>query len=114
MQCLEARINKILNDAFCTLEFDPSEGIDSDNLFIILKYLDYATVKDEEFVKRTVHLMIKNGPLLSWADMKLLVAAIEGIYLAEFCKDRFASVDGETHRIKLDTKESFLKLHMSL
>ena len=65
MNCLETRINKILNDALFTLEFDPNnEGVDAENLFIILKYLDYATVRDEEFVKNTVHLMLKNGPLL--------------------------------------------------
>lgn len=114
MHCLEMRINKILNEALYNLEFDRSEGVDAENLFIILKYLDYATLRDEEFVKKSVHLMIKNGPLLSWDDMKLLIAAIEGIYLENSFKERYVSADGETHRIKLDTKENFLLLHLSL
>jgi hypothetical protein len=114
MHCLEMRINKILNEALYNLEFDKGEGVDAENLFIILKYLDYATVRDEDFVKKIVHLMITNGPLLSWDDMKLLIAAIEGIYLENSFKERYVSVDGETHRIKLDTKEHFLQLHRSL
>jgi hypothetical protein len=114
MNCLELRIEKILNQALYNLEFDPNEGINSENLFIILKYLDYATLRDEDFVKNAVHLMIKNGRLLFWKDMKLLIAAIEGVYFEAFCKDFYASVDGKSDRIKLDIKEDFMKLHLAL
>jgi len=78
---LEARIDKILHEAFFQLEFDLDQGIDRENLFIILKFLDYATAKDELYVTTEVFDSLLLDSLLSWVDLKFLLAAIEGIYL---------------------------------
>jgi len=62
------------------LEFDLDQGIDRDDLFIILKFLDYATAKDEKYVTTEVFESLLLDQL-SWADLKFLLASIEGIYL---------------------------------
>ena len=40
----------MLHEALFELEFDLDQGIDREDLFIILKYLNFASAKDEQFV----------------------------------------------------------------
>ena len=54
-ECLETRIDRIIHDVRFHLDFTEDEGeFDGDNLFIILKYLDYARLRDETWIIREV------------------------------------------------------------
>jgi hypothetical protein len=55
----------MLHEALFELEFDLDQGLDKDDLFIILKYLDYACAKDESFVTTYVFNSL-NLPVVSW------------------------------------------------
>lgn len=80
---MESRIDKIVEDVRLQLDFSEDEsGFDRDNLFIILKYLEYARLRDETWVTNSVFpLFAHNQSLMSWPALKLLLCAIEGIYL---------------------------------
>lgn len=87
MECLQRRIEKIVGRAMYELEYDPCESITPADLFIVLKYLEYATVKDEAFVSKGVFKMITSVEIATWDQVRLLVAGIEGVYLEGFCRD---------------------------
>lgn len=112
LECLEAKINKTLNQALVQLEFEQDQGIDKENLFIILKYLDYATVKDEGFITKEVFRYFASD-LLYYNDLKLLVCAIEGIYIPDFFSNKKVVLGAQgSAQLEIKDKESFAKLHL--
>ena len=50
-ECLQTRIEKVIKEVRFHLDFTDEENeFDKENLFIILKYLQYARVRDETWV----------------------------------------------------------------
>ena len=68
-------------------------------------------MKDELFVQLEVFKLL-NSKYANWDDLKLILSAIEGVYLSEICKGRLVAFKEEV--IILDSKADFTKLHLML
>ena len=85
---------------------------DGDNLFIILKYLDYARLRDETWITKVVFPVFSNPESnnMSWASLKLLLCGIEGIFLTS----KFAIQNLQAPYGRIRDHGAFTKLHLFL
>ncbi len=74
-----SKLTKSLNVALLHLDFDFDQSFDRDNFFIIMKYLGYATVKDENFITHDLFKLF-NKDQINYNELKSLICAIEGVY----------------------------------
>lgn len=73
----------------------------------MLKYLDYATVKDEAFVRSELYQAFGGQPL-TWDHLKAVLCAIEGVYLESLFQGQ--SYQGRV----IETGEDFKRVHAQL
>ncbi len=91
---------------------DEEKEFDFNNLFIILKYLDYARLRDEAWVATHVFPIFASIEHMSWSSLKLLLCAIEGIYLPGLFST--IPIRFPTFAAPITDQSTFTKLHLFL